>query len=216
MLVANRQLLPSDVLRVQLKGAAVFVGINLLYGVGRSGIDVAAHVGGLLVGCGLGSVVLRTADRDQSKPGSRALVSLAAGAALIIATVSWLPTPEDLGPDLTKFGQIEEATLDKFNTSVSAWKSDRLSTADLLHVLEDEVLPKCSAAQETMARPRRLAESQQAIAASLGRYIETRAESWRLLATGIRQDDPNLVKRAGEKGQEADRLAKALSTHESQ
>ena len=47
LLMRHRQIIPQEVLRPLLKGALVFLGYNLIYGLARSEIDMAAHLGGL-------------------------------------------------------------------------------------------------------------------------------------------------------------------------
>jgi membrane associated rhomboid family serine protease/Flp pilus assembly protein TadD len=75
--------LPRSVIKRDFASILTFVGYNLAFGFAKEGVDNAAHLGGLLVGLGLGALLHRplpaTADR------SRLRISLIyAGAALIL------------------------------------------------------------------------------------------------------------------------------------
>ena len=51
--------LPRAATRSILSSTLIFVGYNLLYGVASTGIDNAAHVGGLVVGALVGALLTR-------------------------------------------------------------------------------------------------------------------------------------------------------------
>ena len=46
----HRQVIPSEVLRPITKSALFFLGYNLIYGLAKAEVDMAAHVGGFVYG----------------------------------------------------------------------------------------------------------------------------------------------------------------------
>ena len=210
LLMLRRHEMPADVLAQQWKSALVFVGYNLLYGLARPEVDMAAHVGGLLAGFAVALLALVAAGTPAAAMRGAGVAGIAAAATLAVS-VSLLPKPDDAQPDVAHFVEVEDSTMTTFNSSVDQWKGSRIDSDEFIRVIEQDLLPKWRAERETLARPRRLSLHQQEITVSLIKYIDTRTASWSLLAEGIRRDDVATVQRANEKSSEADSLAQAFS-----
>src|SRR5262249_6799116 len=211
LLMLRRREMRGDMLAQQWKSALFFVAYNLVYGLARPEIDMAAHVGGLLTGFAVGLLVLGSAGAPVTGAAMRRVGAAVVAAVAMIAASLWLlPKPDDVQPDIAHFAEVEDRTLTAFNASIDQWKSSRVKSDEVLRVIEQELLPKWRAERDTLARLRRLSPRQQEITASLVKYIDARAASWSLLAEGIRRDDVATVRRANEKMTEADRLAQAL------
>ncbi len=72
--IRRRELLPPEFVRSVRRNALILIGINLVIGVSVPGIDVAAHIGGLLAGLGLGYAIARLAERPVKTPDEAAAV----------------------------------------------------------------------------------------------------------------------------------------------
>jgi len=59
-LMLHRQVIPSEVLRPIMKSALFFLGFNLIYGLAKSEVDMAAHVGGFATGFCVGCALALT------------------------------------------------------------------------------------------------------------------------------------------------------------
>ncbi|MGH9391018.1 MAG: rhomboid family intramembrane serine protease, partial [Vicinamibacteria bacterium] len=73
MLYLGRILVPRQVVRQLLSSLAFFVGFNLLLGSVLEGVDNAGHIGGLLVGLGLGAALHRPLPSGR-RPWQRFLI----------------------------------------------------------------------------------------------------------------------------------------------
>jgi hypothetical protein len=214
LLMLRRHEMPRDALSQQWKSALFFVGYNLLYGLGRPEIDISAHVGGLLTGFFVGFFALGLAGASTAARMRGVGAAIVAALAFVVGSVSLIPKPDDVQPDVARFADIEGSTLTKLNSSIDQWKSSRLDSNEVVRVIEQDLLPKWRAARDTLAKPRRLSPRQQRITDSLVKYIDVRTASFSLLAEGIRRDDVATVERANKKMTEADQLAKALGEPE--
>jgi membrane associated rhomboid family serine protease len=96
-LVRERRAIPGPVLARLRAVAFSFVGYNLLFGVAASGIDMGAHVGGLLAGFGAALLLARplTPGRSQGWAGAAAVVALSLS---VIGLVGALPSPAERIP----------------------------------------------------------------------------------------------------------------------
>ena len=187
-----------------------FLGFNLLYGFVQEGIDMAAHLGGLAGGLLCGFVLtqpLSQASRARRYVRS-ALVGLI-GLLLIGEMAMRLPRVEDVEATLQHFASLDTTTLATFNNAVTQFQQKKLTEADLVRVLEQDVLPPWRAQRETLLRLqslRRLPQRQQRLVSALAEYMTARQEGWELLQEGLRQNDPRALKSANEKQHQADQV----------
>jgi len=108
VLFAKRLPLPPEVTKAKLNSVVVFIGYNVFYGFARTGIDNAAHLGGLAVGFLLGlllPVTLRTPEAStlpmaESKRGPAVL----AATAVALAGAFWFVQNTHAG-----YAEIEQA-----------------------------------------------------------------------------------------------------------
>jgi rhomboid protease GluP len=89
MVVRRARIDPGDWQRT-MKSLGTFFALNLVLGLSQSGIDLTAHLGGLVTGFVGGYALARTA-RPTSRPLVRALLVAAAGAAIAVGGVNALP-----------------------------------------------------------------------------------------------------------------------------
>jgi rhomboid protease GluP len=195
------------------KGALVFVGYSVLYGLFRPEIDMAAHLGGLAAGFTVGLFLVQPRSQEEgSGLGGRSLAAILLGAVTVIVTLAGVPQPDDLQGELKRLSEVETKALATYNASLDKWKANQLTDQQFIATLENEILSKWRAEREALAKMSRLSKDQVQLASSLARYMAAREESWELLAEGVRTDDMDKIKRSGEKSKEAERLAEKLDS----
>ena len=86
--IRRRGTLPPEFVTMVWRNALILIGLNLAIAIAVPGIDVAAHIGGLLAGLGLGYAIARLAERPvATKAQAQALRVKATGAAAASALV---------------------------------------------------------------------------------------------------------------------------------
>lgn len=90
IMVVRRKQLDPGAWRQTMRSLGTFFGINLVFGLAASGVDVTAHLGGLAFGFA-GAYVLAKTARPESKPVLRALVVAAVGAGIAFGGLYVLP-----------------------------------------------------------------------------------------------------------------------------
>jgi rhomboid protease GluP len=111
-LVRHRGSIPRQVLSQLQKSTVFFLGLNVVFGFQQKGIDMAAHVGGLLGGFLAALVVSRPlmSQPSRTRLWSEGLVAVAA-LALVGAAVLYLPRPADVQSELHDFQTVEQRTV---------------------------------------------------------------------------------------------------------
>jgi len=223
-LVRHRATTPYADLAALRTNTLAFVGYNLLYGLVQEGIDMAAHIGGLAGGflCGLVLTQPLSQAGQAGHPGRSVLVGLL-GLLLIGEVAMRLPRVEDVEATLQRFTSLETTTLATFNNAIAQLQQRQLTSAaaqqqaeaELVRVLEQDVLPPWRAQRETLLRLQglhRLPQRQQRLVAVLVEYMTARQEGWELLQEGLRTHDQPTLKSANEKQRQADQMLGQLGT----
>ncbi|MCD6019829.1 MAG: peptidase [Bacteroidetes bacterium] len=100
-----------------LTSIAVFVGYNLLYGM-KSGIDNAAHIGGLLSGFIIGYAFIPSLKKPEEKKLKYSTISVLSIIVVISTFVIYSKIPNDIGKYDTKmkeFASMESMALEVYN-----------------------------------------------------------------------------------------------------
>jgi len=211
-LLTHRGSIPPATVKALLKWALVFVGYNLLYGL-RPGVDMSAHLGGLLTGFVLGLFLIPPPARSQEpQPASnwRIPTALALGVALIVVPITALPKPDDYLAEFQRFAAMEDKAIDLFNTSNKQWRADQLTDQQYTDVIEKQILPPWHAEREAVAKlnvPSDFAPRRRLLLD----YLSDREDGWHLTIDGIRTHDNDKVKQGVQKNDDADKLASQLS-----
>lgn len=209
-LVRHRNVINPDVLKSLRKGALTFVGYNILFGL-VPGIDMAAHVGGLVTGFLLGLFLLvpRVPGRTDEKSSRhvRNIGALVVGAALLVLPLRMLPKPGDFLGVLGRMEVTEDTSLKLYNDSLKKWKSHQLSDEQFAGLIEKQILPRWRADRDAVAKLQQLPANQRQLATRIVKYMNTRDEAWTLLAQGVRENDQAKLNRSFAKNTEADQLA---------
>jgi rhomboid protease GluP len=210
-LLMQRHSIPSATLQSLAKSAAIFIGYNLVYGFAKSGIDMAAHLGGLSGGFLLGVVLARpvTGLPDKSRL-PRALAVALGGAILAFAAASRIPKADDLAAEVNRFAALESRLIALFNSSLNQWNAHQLASTAFAGILDKDLIAPWKAEQSALLKLR-LPDRQSQIVADLSDYMTARADAWSLLSQGVRTDNRSLLDAANKKEGEADSLAAKLS-----
>jgi rhomboid protease GluP len=209
-LVRHRDTTSQAFLAALRTNTLAFLGYNLLFGLIQEGIDMAAHLGGLVGGflCGLvltQRFILTSRTRQRVRS---ALVGLI-GLLLIGGMTTLLPRVEDVEAVLQRFASLDATTLATFNRAITQFQQGKLAEAELVRILEQDVLPPWRAQRDTLLRLaslHRLPQRQKRLVASLVEYMTARQEGWELLQEGLRQNDSRAIQIAQEKQLKADQV----------
>jgi rhomboid protease GluP len=107
----HRDSLPAGRARQMLASLGIFVAVSLGYGLANTGIDNAAHVGGLFAGAIAGSLLVRKADaRSRWRILRGRLLAAAACAVMVTALgIAAGPARQDAGQQLRQVRQLRDA-----------------------------------------------------------------------------------------------------------
>jgi rhomboid protease GluP len=140
-LLLRRGRLPADFVAARARSRGTFIGLNLLYGASQKGIDLSAHIGGLIGGFGAGAMLLagrRTAAQHVLRTIAIGVVATGACAAVLI----WMPhtsfeTVQRIDRLFEDFARVERETVDRYNGMVNAHTPNE----QFADVLEKEIEP---------------------------------------------------------------------------
>jgi rhomboid protease GluP len=90
VMVVRRDRIQPEAWKRTMRSLATFFGINLVFGLSQSAIDLSAHLGGMATGF-VGAYVLTKTARPAPKPLSRALIVVGLGAAIAFGGIHALP-----------------------------------------------------------------------------------------------------------------------------
>jgi rhomboid protease GluP len=196
-------------------GAAVFIGYNLVIGANIEGIDMAAHVGGLVGGfvCGLVLSLPLTAE-GAARRTKRAMMLALGGVVVVAASAFALPNVTDLSDDIKVFAEAESVIIDDYNVTIERLQRDELDDFQLADIIDRDVLPPWKLAVDDLravdtsganAEQRRIFES-------LVEYAVLRLDGWTLLVEGLREQNVETVDRAGALLEQAEAKTKEFSS----
>ena len=209
-LVSHRNIIDPDALKSLRKGALTFIGYNVIFGL-TPGIDMAAHMGGLVTGFLLGLFLVQPRAKSESPLNTRNAAATLLGIALVVLPLYKLPKPGDFLGEFNRLADMEEKSIDLFNSSSQKWKAHQLSDAQYADIVEKQILPKWIAERDALNRLQHIPAAQTKLKSSLLQYMDTRQESWELLVDGLRTSDQTKITQSYVKGQTADRLAKNIT-----
>lgn len=145
----HRASVPKAMVTQLLTSQGVFVAIMLVQGFARSGIDNAAHVGGLVAGALLAWVLVEQVDERASTAQRRRQQVIALG--LVAVLVVGLTRTAQPGVDHRQLFESQavlkdvlprmRAAEDAFQTDVKAQQSGRMSDAQLIDAMEQRHIP---------------------------------------------------------------------------
>jgi rhomboid protease GluP len=199
VLLLHRNTVPRPRIIAIAKSAAIFIAINLLYGLSQSNVDMAAHIGGLasgfLLGCGLTGPLV-PADPDWRQ--GRSLVVALAGTALAVVLALRMPVADDWRSNLNRLIPLDTKNQRLYNDALRKLQFRQMSAADFAKLIDTQILPPWNAERESLSKLR-LPKQQRAIADQLVEYMSLRGEAWSLMEKGVSTADPDMARRAFQK-----------------
>lgn len=196
---------PDAALHSLRRSALTFLVFNLAFGLVYQGIDMAAHVGGLVSGFlfGLALLWLPTRHRREKstlrqrsagalRPWNRILAVTAAGASLVVAIAGALPRDVVEVQELfVELQVVEKKALEDYARLAAAAEEGHLAPAEVASRLEWEVLEPWRAIRERLQSldpdhiPGQFGDwREQAL-----EYLDTQEESWERLRQDLLQQE---------------------------
>jgi hypothetical protein len=192
-----------------IRSVVTFIGLNFAISLQAKGIDVMAHLGGVVAGFLVGAALVAGPSRRPAGPSElapppsapapgprplRAVVAIVASIAIAAASLSVLKVPSAfgaLGPNadlLDRFAKVEETAIDRFNAAVEKAQKGELDDAKLGETIASDVLPPWSALADELktAKP---APGQEQVFELLGRYLDSRRHAWQTFVDATRTSD---------------------------
>lgn len=214
----RRDTIPGEALSGLKQSALAFIGYNVLFGVLRSGTDVAAHMGGLAAGLICGVAMSSPLDHTYARRRINRAVAVALPGILLIAlATNFLPHPIDLQAELAKMSAVEKKSLDAYRNAFARAKSEKMPDEQFAKLVEHDVIAPWSAEHDALTKlsTQRLPTRQKELLSKLIRYMEVRQQGWTLLVKGVRTNDSALIQQAVQKQREAEAVVKTLGAPES-
>jgi rhomboid protease GluP len=209
VLLLHRNTVPRPRIIAIAKSAAIFIAINLLYGLSQSNVDVAAPLGGLtsgfLLGCGLTGPLV-PADPDWRQ--GRSLVVALAGAALAVILALRIPVADDWRSNLNRLIPLDTKNQQLYDDALKKLQLRQISALEFGKLIDTQILPPWNAERESLSKLR-LPRPQRALADRLLEYMSLRGEAWSLMEKGVSTTDPAMARQSFQKQAEA---AAALQT----
>jgi rhomboid protease GluP len=206
--------IPKSILsRLRASGSA-FVFYNLIFGLSIPGIDMAAHIGGLVAGFACGLVLSQPLDQVTVLTRTwRNAVMAVLGAVSLIAAVSLAPAAPVARPSrVMPLSAVEHQLLEKYQHAHRRHQEGKLSAQEFAEVIETQVLPTWRAARQSFDKvdDRRIAAGERDWLNQHKRYMLLREQAWEATAGGLKENDPRRLQEAKEKNAAAERLQRQV------
>lgn len=182
-LVLHRGRLDKQQVSHQARGLLIFLAYNVWIGMSVKGIDMMAHVGGLVGGfvCGI-ALELGTDERPSTL--RRSLAVLVAGTAVVIAAAFVAPRPTN---SLATLIEVEKKLLGRWNDVMEQAQAGALDDDKVADVIENELLPPWKTAHEAYRKD--------GGEPALLDYMTAREDGWAMIAKGLRTGDGELTQK---------------------
>jgi rhomboid protease GluP len=207
MTVERGSIPPATLNRLRVS-TSTFVVYSLFYGFVQSGIDNAAHLGGLAGGFVMGLLLARPLDGLQRTRGRWRRAALAVVLAGVTLPTAALYTPDTsrvyreartLQKEIDVFTAEEKRLQTAFMTIAEQSRAKKIDPATALNLLKADVLPAWDAAVARFARVELDAKAPSRKDYDLLlRYATARRDGMHAVAAYLAADDPELERRISE------------------
>jgi len=206
--------IPERIVRQVRRSTVPFLGFNLLFGLGVSGIDQAAHVGGLLAGIVGGLILAGTQATDLQAGRLLRLLGLSILATcIIIAGILRLPGLDEipgLAGQLQRTAAMEERVLATYQSAAEQFESGRMTNEEFVTLVRRKVLPEWNQSLEQL-RSASVGQPENPTIVLFLQYLQLRAEAWDLFAQAVESDNGELMSQGHEKWDQATQIAQQLA-----
>ncbi len=172
-LLVNRKRIDEEVLKSQTRSLLLTIGINVFAGLQVTGIDMRAHLGGLVAGF-VASLVLASGKHHRAR-----VIAVFVSAGLAFASAHVIPTPID---SYAEFSTLEAKALDRFNRLMN----DKVSNEEAANVIEREILPTWRQGQTIVWSMEGLKRE---IEVNLRAYVDKREAAFAAMVEALRKQD---------------------------
>jgi len=214
LLIRNNLALPPGIRKRIARDALIFLGYNLIAGLSQTHIDMAAHVGGLVMGffCALLLSHPLTEAGIKTRPGRSAWVALIGAGILIVV---FLGLPKDVArfdQEMDRFLEMEKTLIATFNQALGQARQDKMTDAQVKEIIEKGILPEWRAGRASLASLKHLPPRLEKRARTVLTYMKLREESWLLLVEAIQKKDRTLVQKSNAKKDEAEKVGRRIGS----
>ncbi|MFO7567967.1 MAG: rhomboid family intramembrane serine protease [Enhygromyxa sp.] len=193
--IRRREILPPEFVKSVRRNALILIGINLVIGFAVPGIDVAAHVGGLVAGLGIGYSIARLAEKPVgSRQEAKAVRARAIGltalatAAILLAGALGLPRYDNPMPVL-------DHNLTRHDEVIGRYEDTREAEARI-ELLEREVIPMLREGEAELAALERVPARFGEVVEAYERYFGLQVRAYERELEGLRAGDPVAIAEA--------------------
>jgi rhomboid protease GluP len=203
--IRRRGMLAPEFVNSVRRNALILIGINLVIGFAVPGIDVAAHIGGLVAGLGIGYAIAKLAEKPvSSKQEAQAVrvraIGLTALATIVVLLAGALGVPRYENPLPVLDGVLERTNdvIHKYETTADV--EDRIT------VLERELIPTLRESEAELAQLDRLPKQFREIVDTLQGVVALEIRAYEYELEGLRNNDHVALAEAQKLHREADEL----------
>ena len=220
----KRNEVPQSVMVEHRNSTMIFAAYSLFYGMAHTGIDNAAHVGGLLAGLAMGFVLARplTSEARAAPQPRNLLLSIALGTALLLS-LSWpIAHPSTAVAQTRRFDLLlhqvsdeETAALKSITTLQQRMVTERMDDQQMASALASEVVPKWDAIyREITAVPLQPGDRNFKLRGLMLSYFDARRQQFSLLVRSQASHDAELQAQAIEEKDVADKILSDIKSEQ--
>jgi rhomboid protease GluP len=189
-LLLHRDRLDRTEVSRQARGLLVFLAYNIFFGLTTPGIDMAAHIGGVIAGFLVGLALEAGTSHDQSTR-RRSLIVAVLGVALVAGGAYVAPKPHSPLSELTELDEMQDAVLHRWREVAAQADAGKINEEQFADVIESEILPKWRKVHEGY---------QKSVPAELRvqfrEYTAARKDGWEGMARALRTGDSDSFQKA--------------------
>jgi rhomboid protease GluP len=179
-LFLHRERLDRAEVSKQARGLLVFLAYNIFFGLTAEGIDMVAHVGGLISGFVVG-LALEAGTGEEPSTARRSFLVAVVGVGLVLGGAFLAPRPATALGDLD---QMEKQAVARWQEAAGQFDAGTLSGPQLADVIEKEILPPW---RKVHAAFRKYVEGE--IRPIALEYAAAREEGWERMVPALRSGD---------------------------
>lgn len=187
-----RNAVPQAVMAEHRNSTMVFIAYSLFYGMAHSGIDNAAHVGGLVSGFAMGLLLARPLKADaRSTPGLPRLATAVVAGVLVLGAASWpLVHPsantqarQQFQQTLSGFSAQEHAAVVASNSLLEKIRAGQVKGSEVARILRTDVVSRWQQMHDELSAAHLASDDKQyALQQALLAYVDARLRESTLIA----------------------------------
>jgi rhomboid protease GluP len=194
-IVRRRSILPPEFVRSVLRNGLILIGVNLVIGIAIPGIDVIAHIGGLVAGFGLGYLITTLAEKPVKTASEAKAVRMRAIAAASLASLLVLAGGLLAIPRWDNAWGVMDDLRPRHNELIERYYALELP-AERITFIENELLPFMREAELEIRELDLVPASVRDVVDGHARYYELQQQAYALELEALRNDDEVLLAEA--------------------